>query len=94
MLYYHAKENFIKSRLGKYCSIDEIFGVLDFSSRIACMKSKEKIESVLLKEKLLCESVTDAINKYKKVMPFPFISLHVTNSETYYDSHTVFLRLD
>lgn len=83
--YYHAKEDFIKSRLGKYCGFDDVFRNLDFGGRISCIKSKEKIEEYLRKEKLLCESVTDAVNKFKKGTPFPFISLHVTDSETYYD---------
>ena len=86
MFYYHAKDNFIKSRLGKYCSFDERFGTFDFGSRISCIKAKEEIEAFLRKETLLCESVTDAINKFKKGTPYPFISLYVTNTETYYDS--------
>ena len=85
MFYYHAKEGFIKSRLKKYYSFDENFGNLEFSSRISCIKSKERIESVLRKERLLCESVTDAVNHFKKGTPYPFISLSINNSETCYD---------
>ncbi len=86
IFFYHAKEDFIKSRLDKYCCFDELFGKFDFGSRISCIKAKDKIEAYLRKENLLCESVTDAVNKFKKGTPFPFISLKATDSETYYDS--------
>lgn len=86
MFYYHAKEDFIKSRLGKYCSFDGLLGNLDFGGRISCITAKEEIETILRKENLLCENVMDAVNKFKKGNPFPFISLNVTNTETYYDN--------
>ncbi len=84
MFYYHAKKDFIRSRIGKYCNYDELFGSLSVDGRIACINSKKEFETFLLGNNLLCESVTAAVNSFKGGNPFPFLSLHLTDSVTGY----------
>ncbi|MGN0538129.1 MAG: hypothetical protein ACI4M3_09155 [Acutalibacteraceae bacterium] len=86
IFYYHAKEDFIKSRLNKFCDYNKLLGNFSFNGKMDCINAKERIETFLRLRNLLCKSVTDAVNSFKKGNPFPFISLHITNSQVYYDS--------